>query len=890
MFLANALAGQPAAAELAWEPGFFGQYALAPRPWAPGPPPGVKVPKGAAHFLTIRLAGTTDFHVAFDAGFRLAWGDRDTDGDLSEEQPLRVVPKQGVTLTVDLPPACGVWLSPTSTGVKVATKLYRHGSVVLAGRVRRIKLIDGNGDLLFNDAGHDLVYLDVGGDGFLDRKLPSAERLALERPFHLGGRGYEVHVIDPLGSRIEVRPVADTPAPVPLYFETLPRVSRWKRFPKEALSPTVYAQRYKSAKPSERKAALHGAAHVGDKAAAVFLEHAAESDPDDDVQQYAAKMMACLLPRFARVPARLVLEHADPNVRRYAAYALHRMNAPKRLKTYAALLEKFPNPKWTVLWKHTLKLTAMLGTKASRRVLLKLYKTLKPFKGTRAGDFERRNELYDWATHADPAGPPRALLEAALKDPADGLRSQGLIDLWIMRDPLAGLAAKKELRRRKLEFRLEEAAIRVVASEPDAEGLKLIVRRLEGASARLYGRAVRLVRGVRDPGALEVLRRAAGHRSSRVRTFVAEILGGIPSSENAAVLTAALKSERDEQVRSAQAEALGDMGDRVAIPVLLALARRGSAAAASALARLAPSDPAATALFATLLASKRWTDRVVALRALGGAAPATALAENAAHKEWPVRAAAVAGLRARREKESVDVLVARLGVERVVRIQWGLASALYGLTGKDIGIDSASWAAWWRAKRATFVLLAKEPSAAAAKGGTVARFFGLPVQSDRVCFVIDASGSMADKDGDVSRFDTAKAQVRDALERMAAAAQVNVVFFDDEVRAWRKSLTPLTPANRKSLAKYIDDRAVGDRTNLFDALRLALSRGGVDTVFVLSDGAPTVGEFQGRRDVLRAIRRLNRTRNIAIHGVAIGVDSTLLRLLAEEHGGKYVRR
>jgi hypothetical protein len=38
------------------------------------------------------------------------------------------------------------------------------------------------------------------------------------------------------------------------------------------------------------------------------------------------------------------------------------------------------------------------------------------------------------------------------------------------------------------------------------------------------------------------------------------------------------------------------------------------------------------------------------------------------------------------------------------------------------------------------------------------------------------------------------------------------------------------------------------------------------------------------------VRRLNQTRRIALHCVSIGLDSVLMRRLAEENGGHYVRR
>jgi len=64
----------------------------------------------------------------------------------------------------------------------------------------------------------------------------------------------------------------------------------------------------------------------------------------------------------------------------------------------------------------------------------------------------------------------------------------------------------------------------------------------------------------------------------------------------------------------------------------------------------------------------------------------------------------------------------------------------------------------------------------------------------------------------------------------------------------------------------------------------------VDTIFLLSDGVPGLGKFVTTPDILRAVRRENQIRRIMIHCVAIGTESELLRQLAAENGGRYVRR
>ena len=53
---------------------------------------------------------------------------------------------------------------------------------------------------------------------------------------------------------------------------------------------------------------------------------------------------------------------------------------------------------------------------------------------------------------------------------------------------------------------------------------------------------------------------------------------------------------------------------------------------------------------------------------------------------------------------------------------------------------------------------------------------------------------------------------------------------------------------------------------------------------------PGAGRYVGTEDILRAVRRLNQTRRTVIHCVSLGRDSELLRRLATQNAGKYVRR
>jgi Mg-chelatase subunit ChlD len=63
----------------------------------------------------------------------------------------------------------------------------------------------------------------------------------------------------------------------------------------------------------------------------------------------------------------------------------------------------------------------------------------------------------------------------------------------------------------------------------------------------------------------------------------------------------------------------------------------------------------------------------------------------------------------------------------------------------------------------------------------------------------------------------------------------------------------------------------------------------IDTIFFLSDGRPTVGEFVDPEDILREIRAANELRKIVIHTIAIGeFQKDFMRKMAEQNGGVFV--
>jgi hypothetical protein len=63
----------------------------------------------------------------------------------------------------------------------------------------------------------------------------------------------------------------------------------------------------------------------------------------------------------------------------------------------------------------------------------------------------------------------------------------------------------------------------------------------------------------------------------------------------------------------------------------------------------------------------------------------------------------------------------------------------------------------------------------------------------------------------------------------------------------------------------------------------------IDTIFFLSDGRPTVGDFVDPDDILREILAANELRKVKIHTIAIGeFQKDFMRKIAERTGGVFV--
>lgn len=293
---------------------------------------------------------------------------------------------------------------------------------------------------------------------------------------------------------------------------------------------------------------------------------------------------------------------------------------------------------------------------------------------------------------------------------------------------------------------------------------------------------------------------------------------------------------------------------------------------------------------------------------------------------WQVRSAAAFSLAIQKCKPVIPALIKGLEAELARKKDpWAMDVRLHklleGLTGQSVlRGEIAPWQEFWKKEGPSFTVRTEADKAAnKPKQGRYEKFFDLEVESDRVLFVLDFSGSMAEPvtlkgagtGAGQGQTSTKAALVVQELKRLIMSlpdgALVNLVVFSDSVRTWRQeggrpSLVKLDDTNRDDLlGNFLDSLRPNGPTNLFDALDTALDFGGrglhdkyyaagFDTLYVITDGAPTAGPIVDKEEIRRRVRETNRLRRITIHCITFGDknDTDFLGPLAAENGGRHI--
>lgn len=331
------------------------------------------------------------------------------------------------------------------------------------------------------------------------------------------------------------------------------------------------------------------------------------------------------------------------------------------------------------------------------------------------------------------------------------------------------------------------------------------------------------------------------------------------------------------------------------------------------------SDEATAGLVALVSKDKNPMVRILLVDALAqrdDEASAGGIAAAIGDRTEEVARAAIQAARKRKLTAAVDALidvVAKLEAKDDGSLLITLArEALNEITGEAFA-KAADWRNFWEPRKATF-----RPVTGGQKkdlAGTSERkrpvFFGSEIKSNRVVFVIDASGSMEAADPGTASSSEAAGASRVRMERAKQQLAQVVAALPDDVRftivsysgilyqggaggagtlppgtpqdgplpptiggfEWLKVFKPrLTPANARTkaeAAEWISQLKANGTTFTLQAIRAALEIDGADTIVLLSDGMPTeidrkTGEGLTPEKVLEEVTALNRFRRMRI--------------------------
>jgi HEAT repeat protein len=287
---------------------------------------------------------------------------------------------------------------------------------------------------------------------------------------------------------------------------------------------------------------------------------------------------------------------------------------------------------------------------------------------------------------------------------------------------------------------------------------------------------------------------------------------------------------------------------------------------------------------------------------------------------WSIRFAAIQALRAMGRPEGIDALVAALEKSEG-RTRAEARDALRELTRGRAPRDDKQVAAWWAENRDKALRGEFDGPAPSGDAATqVLDFFTIPLHSNRVSFVIDASksmltsarwdpnvllGSKSDriKPSSMRKFAIAEFQLLRAFDSLPVGTLFAIVIFAEVQRTFELGPKTLDADAPKRIAEYLRSVEPDGETDLFAAVDQALvyachrdgriRKEGLDTIYLLSDGEPTIGLLRSMDPIVEEVAERNRFSKVAIHTIYVGratleSQTGFMRRLAQRNHGVFV--
>ncbi|MCH2102263.1 MAG: hypothetical protein MK209_10125 [Planctomycetes bacterium] len=227
------------------------------------------------------------------------------------------------------------------------------------------------------------------------------------------------------------------------------------------------------------------------------------------------------------------------------------------------------------------------------------------------------------------------------------------------------------------------------------------------------------------------------------------------------------------------------------------------------------------------------------------------------------------------------------------RVQGEAVRLLQEITGYRIDADARSWRYFMLKHDAEGTDFKRDSGPSEASHQTLS-YMGIPIQGERIVFVLDASGSMnsplAERTRE-SRGHRAVSELAELLPRLPDKAAFDIVFFESTIDGFGGGrLVNRRPARLDEAAEWLARRDFDGGTNLYGGLEEAFSRKGVEEIILLTDGMPSAGEVQSTHRILAWVQRWNRWRKVRVSTIGLSAPrkaDSFLSKLAEQNGGVY---
>jgi len=422
-------------------------------------------------------------------------------------------------------------------------------------------------------------------------------------------------------------------------------------------------------------------------------------------------------------------------------------------------------------------------------------------------------------------------------------------------------------------------AVRKAAAKGGKEGWQLVVEALRDPRSVVGDEALLSLAVGADEACLARLFPLLSEGDRVVRARLAELLGRASAAVRMEWLATLARDHDPEVARSGlsavlrrleagrlsaeegeAAAVVARLGCRARDPVLQCLAWRIGWRVAPALAE--ESVRAA-------LGSPDEGVRAAAIASLQASPPSLALelAAQAVEDSAPrVRTASMMVLGPIERRAALRALAGRLPREGHPRLRHRLRLELANALGFDHGEDDQAWidgAAAWNGGPSTGGGTQVRPT-------TKAHFSGLPLVSDRVAFLVDLSGSMwSAKVGDATRKEIVDRALARALESLPRGARVQLVPYTDRPIPWERAATSVDDARRRQALEWFAKRRDSGQGDFLEALESVLVDDHIDSVCVLTDGAPTGGERHELGLIFDRILDRNMPRQLAVDALLV---------------------